>query len=200
MTRYRFIKVAALVFAAGVHPLTAQSRGATTVILVRHAEKAAEPANDPPLTEAGRARAAALWNAVKDAHVSAAIVTQFARTAQTAEPTVATSHATVSVVTTTGADHAARVAAAVRAHPGETVLVVGHSNTVPDIIAALGLPKPAAICDSEYDNLYVVTMQSDGKTSMVHSRYGAPSPADSACNAMKMGAAESRRPVSSTSR
>jgi hypothetical protein len=43
-------------------------------------------------------------------------------------------------------------------------------------------------------------VQPYGKASVVHSRYGAPSPVDAACNGVKMGAVESRRPVSSTSR
>lgn len=159
-------------------------RAQTTVIIVRHAEKAAQPASDPPLTEEGQARARALYDAVKDAGVGAIITTQFARTVQTAAPTASSLHITPRVVQASGADHVARVAAAVKALSGETVLVVGHSNTVPSIIAALGAKEPPAICDSEYDGFYVVRIAADGKATLIRSRYGAASAVDG-CNAAK---------------
>jgi broad specificity phosphatase PhoE len=176
--------VAASLVTATAAPSWGQAR-ATTVIVVRHAEKEAQPANDPPLTEAGRARARALWDALKDAGVSAVITTQYARTKQTAQPTVEALHLTPEIVAAAGATHAADVAAAVKRHPGQTVLVVGHSNTVPGIIAALGANPPAPICDAVYDNLYVVTIAESGKPSVVLGRYGAPSPVDSGCASAK---------------
>ena len=164
---------------------SAQSGASTTVILVRHAEKAAQPAADPPLTEAGKARAEALWDAVKDAGVHAVITTQFARTVETGAPTAEHLGLKGEVVNAAGADHAARVAAAVKKHAGETVLVVGHSNTVPAIIAALGAKEPPAICDEAYDNFYVVRIDGSGKASLIHSRYGLATPVTSTCGAMK---------------
>lgn len=155
------------------------------VIVARHAEKEAEPAKDPPLTAAGRERAAALWEAVKDANVSAVITTQFARTVQTAEPTATALRLTPEVVTAGGATHVAEVVAAIKRHAGGTVLVVGHSNTVPAVVQALTGKPMATICDGEYDNLYVVTIDAAGKGSVVRSRYGTPSPKDAACGGMK---------------
>ena len=166
-------------------PAAAQNGRRTIVILVRHAEKAAEPAADPPLTDVGKARAEALWQAVKDAGVQAAITTQLVRTIETAAPTVAHLGIKSEIVAAGGADHPARVAAAIRKHAGETVLVVGHSNTVPAIIAALGAKEPPPICDEAYDNLYVVTINEAGKVSLIHSRYGVAPPAGSSCGAMK---------------
>jgi hypothetical protein len=61
------------------------------------------------------------------------------------------------------------------------VLVVGHSNTVPAIIEALGAVRPAPICDPEYDNLYVVTIGPDGKAGVVRAKFGARTPVDSSC-------------------
>jgi hypothetical protein len=87
-------------------------------------------------------------------------------------------------VQTAGDDHPARVAAAVKLHAGQTVLVVGHSNTLPAIIAALGAKEPPAICDPEYDGFYIVTISADGKAALMRSRYGAPSPV-TACTTMK---------------
>jgi broad specificity phosphatase PhoE len=176
-----FFALAVMLLPGRAATLAAQ---ATTVIVVRHAEKAAAPTNDPPLTDAGHARAAALWSAIRDAGVTTVITTQYARTVQTAAPSVAQLGVKPEVVTAGGASHPADVAAAVKRHKGETVLVVGHSNTVPGIIAALGAKQPSAICDSEYDNLYVVTL--DGaKATVVRGRFGAPSPPDASCNTMK---------------
>ncbi|HEY4304156.1 MAG TPA: phosphoglycerate mutase family protein [Gemmatimonadaceae bacterium] len=177
--------LAALTFGITARNAAAQNGRRTTVILVRHAEKAAEPAADPPLTEAGKARAEALWLAVKDAGVQVAITTQLARTIQTAAPTVAQLGIRSEVVSANGADHPARVASAIKGHAGETVLVVGHSNTVPAIIAALGAKQPDAICDEVYDNFYVVTIHESGKASVIHSRYGVATPAGPSCGAMK---------------
>lgn len=161
----------------------AQAARSTTVILVRHAEKAAEPADDPPLTAAGEARAQELWTAIKNAGVSAVITTQFARTRRTAQPTASAVHITPEVVTAGAATHAQDVANAVRKHAGQTVLVVGHSNTIPAIIEALGAERPPAICDPEYDNLFVVTIAPDGKVGLVRAKFGARSPADASCAA-----------------
>jgi broad specificity phosphatase PhoE len=155
---------------------TAQS-GPTVVIVVRHAEKAATPANDPPLTDAGRARADALAAALAAANVQAVISTPLARTRETARPTAEARALAIELVPLTGtiAEHAAAVAAAVRAHAGQTVLVVGHSNTVAPIIAALGGPKMADLCDTQYSNLFTLVL--DGPDArLVRSSYGAPSP------------------------
>jgi broad specificity phosphatase PhoE len=171
--------LSALLFVAGA--VQAQQ---TTVILVRHAEKAAEPANDPPLTEVGEARARALWNAVKDAGVDAIITTQFARTKATAAPTAMATGITPEVVQASANPNSANAAAdAVRKHAGHTVLVVGHSNTIPLIIAALGIKQPISICDASYDNLYVVTLR-DGKAGLVQAKFGERTPEDQGCLGM----------------
>src|SRR5438105_14696907 len=83
------LAIAAIASAA----LLAQAGKTTTVLIVRHAEKAAEPADDPPLTAAGDARARELWVAIKDAGVTAVITTQLLRTRATAQPTVDATHA-----------------------------------------------------------------------------------------------------------
>ena len=71
---------------------------ATVVLLVRHAEKAAQPADDPPLTQDGRHRAEALAAVIKDAHPTAIITTQLRRTVETAQPSASTTGITPEVV------------------------------------------------------------------------------------------------------
>ena len=185
MTRRCFVFAAMLVAGLGTSQMVAQAQapGATTVILVRHAEKAAAPRNDPPLTAAGEARAKALLEAVRDAGVTAIITTQYVRTRATAAPTAAALGITPEIVAATGSSHVDDVAATILGHEGQTVLVVGHSNTVPDIIHALGAPAPQ-ICDAEYDNLFIVVLAPPSPARLIRAKYGARSPAG-ACSPMK---------------
>jgi broad specificity phosphatase PhoE len=148
--------------------------GTTMVVLVRHAEKAAEPAADPPLTEAGEARAIALSEYVKSLPVMAVITTQFARTRATAAPLAARLGVAPEVVDARAPNHAQLVAQGILArHRNQTVVVVGHSNTIPDIIAALGAPRVPPICDSDYDGIYLVWLpDSGGRETVQHLHYG----------------------------
>jgi broad specificity phosphatase PhoE len=150
--------------------------GTTTVIVVRHAEKAAEPAADPPLTAEGVARAQALVEAVRGMPVTAIVSTDFVRTRSTAAPLAARLGLTPEIVDARQRDHARLVAEGILArHRGETVVVVGHSNTVPDIVAALGATRPPPICDAEYDDLFVVRVPPSGSATVERRRYGAAS-------------------------
>src|ERR1039457_4489310 len=110
---------------------------AETVILVRHAEKAAAPADNPPLTADGRKRAEALATMLGSSGVTSIFVTDYLRTQQTAEPLASLLDLTPQRI---GAKQTPDLVAAIRGHKDGVVLVVGHSNTVPEIIAALGGP------------------------------------------------------------
>jgi broad specificity phosphatase PhoE len=151
---------------------------APLVLLVRHAEKAPAPENDPPLTPAGTKRAHALAEALRDADVKAIITTEARRTRETARP-LASEIGLVPEIIQPEEDeevsaHAKKVAAVVRRRKGETVLVVGHSNTVPAIITALGGPHLPNICDSLYANLFVLVPGAEAR--LIQARYGAPDP------------------------
>lgn len=146
------------------------------VVLVRHAEKATVGGNDPSLSELGQVRAKALATALADAGVTSVITTTFKRTVETGE-VLATAHnikaERVAIAGPTAA-HVEAIAAAVRKHPGEVVLVVGHSNTIPAIVTALGGPKMPDLCDANYATMFVVHMSADGKPAhVVRTRYGA---------------------------
>lgn len=184
----RWILVASTALAIGAHGTLPVSTIAppTVVLIVRHAEKAAEPAKDPPLTEAGTARARALLTVARDAGVTAIITTPYLRTRATAEPTASALGITPEVVDAGPLpQHAKAVADAARKHAGGTVLIVGHSNTIPAIVAALGAPQPREMCDSEYDGLFVVILGDTGPPRLIRSRFGAPSPEDAACVGMR---------------
>jgi len=157
----------------GVVQLRAQP---STVILVRHAERAAEPARDPVLTDAGAQRARDLGAALSSAGVGTIITTQFQRTQLTAAP-LGTLIGKAPVIVSAGADaraHVDSVAAAVRRASG-VVLVVGHSNTIPAIIGALGGPKLPDLCDNQYSRLFVLELGS-GAAHLIQASYGASDP------------------------
>lgn len=160
-------------FAALVALTTACARPApvTTVVLVRHAER--PPGSDPELNAAGQARAESLAVALTRAGVDAIIHTQFKRTQQTAAPLAARLGITPIVVAATGteADHARAVVQRIDALKGKTVVYVGHSNTVPAVIAALGITPPPPVAETEYANFFIVTRRGNGPPSLVRVRY-----------------------------
>jgi phosphohistidine phosphatase SixA len=166
------ISVAVPVFAAEPAPPVEAARD-QLIILVRHAEKASDQGNDPALTQAGTARADALKTALGDAGVGAIITTEWQRTRLTGAPLAqALGIESVTVGTAQGesAQHPQKVADTVRAQSAGVVLVVGHSNTVPAIILALGGPDVGKIGDDDYGNLYLLWRHA-GKVRLVKSRY-----------------------------
>jgi broad specificity phosphatase PhoE len=177
----------AALLSLGAAPRAAAQDGPSLVILVRHAEKAAEPANDPPLTPAGAARAQALVEALGATKPSAIIVSATKRTGETAAPLAAKHGLTPQVVSLTGggAAHVNAVAEAVRKARG-VVVVVGHSNTVPAIIRALGGPALPDICDAHYANLFVLQpARGSEPASLVRASFGvADAPGAPGCAAM----------------
>ncbi len=147
------------------------------VVVVRHAEKADEPAGDPALSAAGQARAAALADALADAGIDAILTTQYRRTRETAAVIAQRSGLEARVVEAGRGDTAAHVdevANAVRAEHGR-VLVVGHSNTAARIVAALGGPALPDLCETSYGHAFVMSRRADGY-SLLRLRYGAADP------------------------
>ena len=177
----RSVRNTMIALLAAMLPATAaaaqQQTGTTTVILVRHAEKAdpgAGMAADPPLSPAGEQRARDLVTALEGTRVDAIITTQFMRTKMTAQPLADARHLTPEVAPAGGADHAAAVAELIRTHhAGQTVVVVGHSNTVNAIIAALGGPRMANLCDQSYGNLFTLVIPASGTPRLERRHYGA---------------------------
>lgn len=152
-----------------VSPLAASP--VTTVILVRHAEKAAAPEFDPPLTETGIERAKELSRMLAAVPIDAIYSTDYRRTRDTAAPLAEARGLSTTVLTDTKS-YAADVAARIRArHAGKVVLVVGHSNTTRTTLRELGVSDAREIPESEYDNLFIVTLH-EGKATMLRMRFG----------------------------
>lgn len=143
-----------------------------TLILVRHAEKAIVPPEnkDPDLSLAGEARARELARMFGDAGVTSIFATQYKRTQQSVKPLADKLGLTVNKVE---AKETAKLVKEIRARSaGEVIFIAGHNNTVPEIIAAMGGPKLPIIPETEYDNLYILTVQSDGSTKLLKMKYG----------------------------
>ena len=142
------------------------------VYLTRHAEKATE-GKDPDLTEQGRARARTLARILAKTGIAAIYSTPTNRTRQTAQPLAA--HNGVEVQLYDPAKPGAMVGKA-RAANGPT-LVVGHSNTVPDLVRLFGGAPVAPIGDEEYDRLYQLIINPDGSvTTVLLTSVAAPTP------------------------
>lgn len=139
-------------------------------VLVRHAEKAKDDPKDPTLDEAGIARAARIADALADARVVAAYATAYRRTQLTAAPT-SRSHG-LDVRTYDAAMPATELARQLRAsHPTGTVLVVGHSNTVPELAGALCACPVERMAEDEFDRWMEIRIDADGRTTLAQRRY-----------------------------
>jgi len=150
------------------------NRPVTTVILIRHAEKVIDPNNpDVDLSPAGQERAQELVRMFADSGVNAIYATQYKRTQETVKPLSDRLGLPVTIVNSSGTSELVRQIHA--DHRGQTILVSGHNNTVPEIIAALGGPQLPVIPESEFDNLYVLTVYRTGKAKLVKIKYGMPS-------------------------
>ncbi len=132
----------------------ASAAAQTIVYVVRHAEKADVDRShkDPGLSQAGRARAEALAHLLRDAGIGAIYATEFKRTQETAAPLAKMLGIEITVVSAAASD-----ALIAKLKTGSwNALVVGHSNSMPEILKALGIPAPPAIAETDYDNLFAV--------------------------------------------
>jgi broad specificity phosphatase PhoE len=149
----------------------------TTIIFIRHAERASMSAEDPGLSDAGRRRAAELTRQLVDADVVAGIdaiySTSYRRTQETVQGLAEALDLPVNIYAPD--DNEAVLNTILKSHKGKIILVVGHSNTIPTLIADLGASKKVPpINENEYDNIYVVSIPWFGKTKTIRLRYGAP--------------------------
>jgi phosphohistidine phosphatase SixA len=155
----------------------------TTVFLVRHAEKEDEPKQDPPLKKEGVARSQELARILSIAGIKAIYTSQFIRTKQTAEPLTAKIGVTATVLTIKpnpsnlrliAEESTAELVNKILQRPGESALVIGHSNWIPDVIKMLGGDVVPTIDEKKFDDLFIVTVYGRGKAKVVQLKYGAP--------------------------
>lgn len=163
-------------------PQPAQPR---TVILVRHAEKASDDPKDPSLSELGQERARALARLLARSGARRLVASEFKRTRETLAPLGQALGVEVESVPARELERLSKELAA--SPPGSTVVVAGHSNTVPALAARLGAPLAgltegppgAALDDAEYDRLFVLTLPPEGVAlapAVLELAYGRESP------------------------
>ena len=135
----------------GCRPVGEPSGPASVFFLVRHAEKLDE-SRDPPLTDLGNERARTLARMLADTQIDAIWSSDFLRTRNTGGPL---SEATGVGIELYDTNDLPSLADTLLSSTGRH-LVVGHSNTTPQLVRLLGGEPGADIADDEYDRLYVL--------------------------------------------
>ncbi len=157
-------RLAPLLFALALAACATAPSGsdtAATFVVVRHAEKASETERDPDLSAAGVERARRLGERFATADLAAIYSTDYRRTRQTVAPAAAARgiETTLYDAKLPARELAARLRAA---HGDGTVLVAGHSNTVPEIVAALCGCAVEPMPETEYDRISTIRIAADG--------------------------------------
>lgn len=147
----------------------------TTFIITRHAEKEST-GTDPNLDSNGVVRAEELKRILGNVAINAIYTSEYNRTRQTAEPVAAAKGITITQYSTSKpyADLINEIQAANR---GKVVLIVGHSNTVPEMLKVLSKNTfIVTINESQYDNLFVVNVPDSLKPTVTALKYGKITP------------------------
>ncbi len=160
-----------------------ESQATTTIIFFRHAEQTSHDEVDPPLSEAGQRRVAELTRQLVDADVVAGIdaiySTPYIRSLETARPLA--DQLDLPINSYAADDTEEILDTILKNHKGKIILVIGHSNTLPVLIANLGASKNVpAIAQNEFDNIYIISIPWFGKTKTIRLRIGEPFVADAA--------------------
>ena len=163
---------AGILFTGNTFP--AAEDGPTILVLVRHAEKVVDGSADPLLTPMGERRAEDLARVLELMDVRTIYTTPYQRTRMTAAPTARTKGLRIREYKPGHEmDFIHKVLAE---HKGETVLIVGHSNTVPRLAnAAAGRDLFSDLEDKVYDNLFIAVFSGTGPAAVCRLRFGARS-------------------------
>jgi YHS domain-containing protein/phosphohistidine phosphatase SixA len=142
----------------------------TTIILVRHAEKELDGSKNPTLTRHGVVRSIELAYMLRDESVAAVFSTDYERTLKTAEPTAEFHELAVQKYLPQNQD--LLLENILRRYQGKTVLIVGHSNTVPMMLNILTGESNWKIKDYMYNDLFIVNIIHKGEGKTLHLKYG----------------------------
>ena len=140
----------------------------SVIYLVRHAEKV-DDSEDPPLSEAGQARARSLANLLKDTGIKAIFSSSYQRNVNTARPLAQALN--IQPIIMHPHDFDGMMQRIRSEFTGAPVLIVGHSDTVPAMIKKLGHPQEITLDHNEYDNLFVLVPKKEGGPVFVRLRY-----------------------------
>lgn len=163
---YRFLIISAAIFLC--------SCKTTTFFVVRHAEKQTNTmASDVPLSDAGRQRAEALKNELKDEKIGTVYSTNYIRTRSTAQPLADAVGVTIQIYDPGDSTFIHRIVNTGNKDKEGNMLIVGHSNTVDDIVNALMKDAviPGDLPDSQYGDIFIVKKKGK-KFSFEKKRFG----------------------------
>jgi phosphohistidine phosphatase SixA len=152
--------------------LSGQAAAAQEAIyIVRHAERA-DQSSDSPLSTEGVGRAYKLRDMLRSAGVTHVFTSEFRRTIDTAKPLADTLRlAARALPGAPGKDVQALAATLAALAPRDRALVVGHSNTVPELLQALNVTERVTIADTEYDNLFIVVPRKDAPPTFLRLKF-----------------------------
>lgn len=136
----------------------------TLVWLSRHAQKQVSGGRDPELTIEGQKAAQNLAEQLSEVGIDAIYSTPFKRTVSTAQPTANAKELEIEQLMLSSKEMALKIQAM---HLGQSILVLGHSNTTPELIAALGATEPVTIGHDQYGDLFLVVLK-QGKFYQLH--------------------------------
>jgi 2,3-bisphosphoglycerate-dependent phosphoglycerate mutase len=140
----------------------------TTLILVRHAEKANDGTDNPPLTAKGEARAEQLASLLGETGVEVIYSTPYTRNRETVKPLARKLNKEVREYNS-GTNFVEQIDTFISQHAGKTIVVCGHSNTVPGLLNALvGEERYSNLKTDDYDNVYVAFAPLRGKARVVN--------------------------------
>lgn len=139
-----------------------------TIYLVRHFEKeqlgmSAPNKKDPQLTEVGQKRALSLASYLKDKNITQVFSTKYQRTMQTAKPTAALFNVDVTQYNPSELSAFAERLLGTSSAQAGNILIVGHSNTTPELLQLLGGPL-LTLSESDYGDLFVLNLAHDTQT------------------------------------
>ena len=145
-------------------------KGLTTVYAVRHAEKAPGRSKDPHLSKKGAANAEALAELLLEQNIQVIYSSHFRRTRETVAPLARQTGRRVRKLGANKVDELAQ--AILNEHRGKRILVAGHSNTIPQLLKALGIEEDITIGENDYGEIYVVSINADDKAVLTKRRFG----------------------------
>lgn len=145
----------------------ATKKKATTIAIVRHAEKKDNSANSP-LTKAGECRAESLARILKNSGISVVFSTDLERTRETVNNYAASQAPKIGIQYYSNTKDAANLITS--KYPGKSVLVAAHSGTVEQLVQELDAGSVPPI-GNEFNNLLVVTIPSNGAPSVTRMKY-----------------------------
>lgn len=140
-----------------------------TVFVVRHMEKL--DGDDPALSPAGQARAERLAEMLASARIDAIYASQYRRTGDTAAPLAERLSLPVHRY---DAARTERFIDNIRSrHRSDTIVIIGHSNTVPALVAALSGRDVGELSEDRYGDVFIVTVPRWGRAAVTR-LYQAP--------------------------